>query len=79
MNHVIETRVSKTEENSNSANLQISHQIFLLLCFQREIRRARLHRGVLGAGEPQPDAAAGNHQEESSGTDHGAENQTEGV
>lgn len=50
----------------------VSHQVFLLLGFHGEVRGARLQRGVFGAGQPQPcAAAAGDHQEQGSGSDHG--------
>lgn len=50
----------------------MSHQFFLLLSFHGEVRGARLQRRVVGAGQPQPcAAAAGDHQEEGSDSHHG--------
>lgn len=50
----------------------VSYQVFLLLGFNGEVRGARLQRGVFGAAQSQPcTAAAGDHQEEDSGSDHG--------
>lgn len=48
----------------------VSHQVFLLLGFHGEVRGTRLQRGVIGGGQPWA-AAAGDHHEEGSGSDHG--------
>lgn len=62
----------KPPKAQNNVISEVSHQVFLLLGFNGVVRGARLQRGVFGAGQPQPcAAAAGDHQEEGSGSDHG--------